>query len=77
MSIPSEASEARIVDLAPMAAMEGLLAVVDTPKGRKFWRILAFDQEAEVKLLNDDFRIQEFAVPDEHLPLVRGVYGVG
>ena len=56
--IPLE-TEARIADLAPMAALEGLLA------------------EAEVQVVDDDPRLRRFPVPDNLLPLVRGVYGVG
>lgn len=52
-------TEARIADLAPTAALEGLLA------------------DAEVQVVDDDLRLRRFPVPDNLIPLVRGVYGVG
>ena len=65
----------RIVDFAQMAAMVGLLAKVEDGERARFFRVLGFDQEREVRLLDDDLRFLERPVSDEHLPLVRGVYG--
>ena len=65
----------RIVDFAQMAAMVGLLAKVEDGERARLFQVLGFDQQREVRLLDDDFRFLELPVSDEYLPLVRGIYG--